>query len=130
MIHIVKEPLDVNIDNEVVSTDIRQKHCSGDCMVRTSIWPKSIAMLMEFCFAYWLQDLLDTLLNDPVFNSRNPQRTHTPIWFRYFYSPDGMWMETPKPVPNIGNQFFRMLFSHLNNCGFICAFCLASFILL
>ena len=81
MIHIVKESFYVDIDNIVIATDIGQKHCSGNRMVCASIGSESIAVLMELCFTYWFQNLLYALLNDSIFNRRNPQRSHTSIWF-------------------------------------------------
>ena len=99
-------------------------------MVCTAVWAKSIAVLIEFCFTYRLQHLFDTLLEDSVLYCGYSQGAQTPIRFWYLYSAYRMRMKILQSFPNIGNQFIRGLFSHLNNGGVICTLCLAPFVLL
>ena len=99
-------------------------------MVGTSIRPKTIAVLIEFCFTDWLQHLLDALLNDTVLHSGDTQRTHTSIRFWDFYTADCMGMKVLQPLPHIGNQFLRLFLSHFNNSGRVYAFGLTAFVFL
>lgn len=91
-------------------------------MVGTSVWAKAIAVLIEFCFADWLQHLLDTLLNDTVFHGGNAQWTHTPIRFGDFHAADCVGMKILQSFPHIGNQFPWLFLSHFNDGGRVYAF--------
>lgn len=97
-------------------------------MMGASIWAESIAVLIEFRFTDWLQHLLDTLLNDTVFHGGDTQRTHTPIWFGDFHAANCVRMKILQPFPHIGNQFFRLFFSHLYDGGRVYAFGLTALI--
>ena len=99
-------------------------------MVGASVWTEAIAVLIEFCFADWLQHLLDTLLNDTVFHGWDTQRTHTPIRFGDFHAADCVGMKILQSFPHIGNQFPWLFLSHFNDGGRVYALGLTAFVFL
>src|SRR5699024_12816115 len=69
-------------------------HKPVDCGYRIfnrPIWMESIAVITESGFANRLHDLLDTLLYQSVPDTRDSQRSGTPIGFWDFFTPYASW---------------------------------------
>lgn len=68
MAHIIEESLDINVNHIMQMTPLHIFMNLSDCVSLASVRSESVAVVMEFGFTYWLQDLQDTLLNKSVYN--------------------------------------------------------------
>ena len=87
MIYVVKESLDINVHHIVKPVDLCQLVAHGHRVFGTAVRAEPITVPVEPGFAYRFHHLQHALLDHPVNNSRDPQRSHFPIWLRDVYPP-------------------------------------------
>ena len=75
MVYVIKKALDIYVNTIIVPGYIHHAYSSADCMVCASVWPESIGMIMELRFTYRLQHLQNALLNEPVPDTGDSERT-------------------------------------------------------
>jgi hypothetical protein len=96
--------------------------------VGTPVWPETVAVFVEFCFADRFQNLLDTLLDQSVLNGGNPQRPHFAVVFFYLDPADRVGFEVCQPALDVCHQFLWLSVAQIYNSGVIYALCPAAFV--
>ena len=79
MIYVVKEAFDIYVYYVVQIRSLHKMIAPCYCVFSTAVWSKTKRVFIELSFTYWLQDLLDTLLNNAVFDCGDAQGAHASI---------------------------------------------------
>ena len=91
VIYIIEKALYIKLNHIMQIHSLEHGIGSLHGMFYGAVRAKAVAIVAEFRFADRLHDLLDTLLYQPVPDTRNTQRAGLAVWLRNVFTPDRFW---------------------------------------
>ena len=125
MIHVIEESLDVKLNNIMQMYILQQRIDSSHSLFHRTVRAKAVAIITETCFADWFQNLLNTLLYQPVPDAWNAKRSCFSVWLWYVLTSDRPWpvsMGTASDdIPHLLDNFFGRSAPNVSNVQFVCS---------